>query len=244
VRLNRLLARSGVASRRKCDALIREGQVSVNGRVVNEPWLDVDPSTDRIEVGGKPVEGIRSHSYLLLHKPAGVITTVTDPRQRRTVIDLLGTAARGRRLYPVGRLDADTTGALLLTDDGELAFRLTHPRYGIRKEYVVEVTRPVPAREAEEMLTGVDLEDGVVHPDSVRSLADGRLLVVLHEGRKRVVRRMMEARGHRVVHLHRRRFAGISADDLARGKWRELKLTEVNTLREMVGLEPISRKEP
>ena len=233
-----------MAARRRCDDLIQKGEVSVNGRIVTEPWLDVDPSCDRIEVGGKLVESSRGHSYLLLHKPAGVIATVTDPQDRRTVIDLLGASAGKRRLYPVGRLDADTTGALLLTDDGELAFRLTHPRYGIRKEYVVDLVRSIDGSESEGLLAGVELEDGPVRPDEVRILGADRLLIVLHEGRKRVVRRMIEAIGHEVAHLHRRRFAGISADDLGTGRWRELSLSEANRLRELVGLEPISGKEP
>jgi 23S rRNA pseudouridine2605 synthase len=239
VRLNRFLAQAGVAARRKCDDLIRTGQVGVNGIPVTEPWHDVDPLTDLVTVDGNPIEAPEGHSYLLVNKPPAVITTVEDPQGRRTVLDLLGNALGGRRLYPVGRLDADTTGALLLTDDGELAFRLTHPRYGAPKEYVARLDREVSDRDISRLERGVDLDDGPARPDLVRRAATDELEIHLHVGRKRIVKRMIESIGYRVDSLHRRRFAGISADDLPRGGWRELSLEETNRLREQVSLDPI-----
>lgn len=243
MRLNKFLAGAGVAARRKCDELIRLGRVSVNGKTVTEPWLDVHPGRDTVVVEGKPIEHPAGHSYLLLHKPPGVITTVEDTHGRKTVIDLLGSAAAGRRLFPVGRLDADTTGALLLTDDGELAFRLTHPRYVCSKEYVVRLAREIGDAGVRALARGIELEDGMVKPDRVRRLGPDALELVLHEGRKRVVRRMVETVGHSVTRLHRRRFAGLSADDLPQGSWRELTLEETNRLRTLVGLEQIPGKE-
>jgi 23S rRNA pseudouridine2605 synthase len=225
VRLNAYLARAGVASRRKSDELIKSGRVTVNG----EPGQlnTFVASRDRVEVDGVPVERQRL-AYVLLHKPAGVVTTARDPQGRRTVVDLVGVA---ERVVPVGRLDADTTGALLLTNDGELAHRLAHPRYSVEKTYVVEVVGE-PSDEALRVLAdGVELEDGRSAPARARRVGRSRVEVTIHEGRKHQVKRMLEAVGHPVVRLHRSAYAGISADDLEPGAWRELTADEVARLK-------------
>ena len=230
MRLNAFLARAGVASRRQSDGLIREGRVVVNG----EPGqlnTFVGPR-DVVEVDGRRVRR-QALAYLLLHKPAGVVTTARDPQGRRTVVGLV---PRRSRVVPVGRLDADTTGALLLTNDGPLAHRLAHPRYGVEKVYVADVE----GRPREEALTllreGVDLEDGRTAPARVRRVGPSRVELTLHEGRKHQVKRMLEAVGHPVRRLHRKRQAGLSADDLAPGSWRELDQAEVDRLYRLTGL--------
>ncbi len=240
MRLSKYLAEAGVASRRKCDDLIKAGAVAVNGIAVSQPWLDIDPLSDDVTVEGKPIECSPGRVYLLLNKPAGVITTVSDPQGRKTVLSLLGNAFPDRRLYPVGRLDADTTGALLLTDDGELAYRLTHPKYEMVKEYSVLLDRTFSEEDREQLESGIMLEDGWARPDWVEQKISGRIVVKLHEGRKRIIKRMFSELGFKVVELHRKNFAGLSADDLPTGRWRELELEEISKLRSGVGLEPIA----
>jgi 23S rRNA pseudouridine2605 synthase len=225
VRLNAYLARAGVASRRGADELIKAGRVRVNG----EPGQlnTFVAAADRVEVDGHEVAPQRL-AYVLLHKPAGVVTTARDPQGRRTVVEL---APREPRVVPVGRLDADTTGALLLTNDGPLAHRLAHPRYGVEKVYVAEVEGD-PGDEARRRLReGVELEDGRTAQALVRRLDRGRVELTLHEGRNRQVRRMLEAVGHPVVHLHRSAYAGLTLEGLEPGAWRELEPFEVERLR-------------
>jgi 23S rRNA pseudouridine2605 synthase len=228
MRLNAYLARAGVASRRRADDLIKAGRVRVNG-APGELNTAVG-SRDVVEVDGERVRP-QKLTYVLLHKPAGVVTTAQDPHGRRTVVDLID---RRPGIVPVGRLDADTTGALLLTNDGQLAHRLAHPRYEVDKVYVAEVEgRPGP--DALRRLTeGVELEDGRSAPARVRRLAPSRVELTIHEGRKHQVKRMLEAVGHPVVRLHRSRYAGLTADDLAPGESRELKSEEVAVLRAVV----------
>ena len=226
MRLNTYLARAGVASRRKADDLIKAGRVKVNG----EPGQlnTFVSSRDRVELDGRPLEK-QKLAYVLMNKPPGVVTTAHDPRGRRTVVDLI--AGHGTRLVPVGRLDADTTGALVLTNDGELAHRLAHPRYEVEKVYEAEVDG-VPSDEALARLErGVELEDGPTAPARVRRLGRGRVELSIHEGRKHQVKRMLAAVGHTVTRLHRSRYAGLSADDLEPGEWRELEPEEVERLR-------------
>jgi 23S rRNA pseudouridine2605 synthase len=237
MRLNKFLARAGVGARRACDRLIAGGGVSVNGEPVIEPWHEVEPATDRVEVAGRLVRLRDEPVHLLLHKPAGMLSTVRDPFGRPTVVGLVGRAVPGRRLYPVGRLDGDTTGALMLTDDGELAFRLTHPRYGVEKVYQVTVAGELPEADLARIAAGLELEDGPARPDSCRRLGRRQLELVLHEGRKRIVKRLLAAAGYRVTALHRSRFAGLTADELAPGSWRVLTREEVAGLRARVGLE-------
>ncbi len=238
MRLNRFLAAAGVASRRRCDDLIRAGAVTVDGRRVLEPWYDVAVDSDRVAVEGKLVGLPPEPTYLLLHKPAGFITTLRDPQGRPTAMSLFDGEHRQHRLFPVGRLDAETTGALLITDDGELAFRLTHPSFESWKEYIVRLAGPISEERLQRLRNGLELEDGPVHPDEVSLVDEMTVVVVLHEGRKRIVRRMFSALGCRVVHLHRRRFAGLSADDIPVGEYRALTPEEVLRLRARVGLGP------
>jgi 23S rRNA pseudouridine2605 synthase len=224
VRLNAYLARAGVASRRKADELIKAGRVTVNG----EPGQlnTFVERGDRVEVDGEPVTA-QKLAYVLLHKPAGTVTTASDPRGRPTVVDLVDLP---ERVVPVGRLDVDTTGALLLTNDGPLAHRLAHPRYGVEKVYVADVEGR-PGREALRVLAeGVELEDGRTAPATVRCLAPSRVELTLHEGRNRQVRRMLEAVGHAVRHLHRSVYAGLTLEGLEPGAWRELEPSEVQRL--------------
>jgi 23S rRNA pseudouridine2605 synthase len=186
---------------------------------------------DRVELDGQPLER-QQLAYVLLNKPAGTVTTARDPRGRPTVVELV--ADYGTRLVPVGRLDADTTGALLLTNDGELAHRLAHPRYGVEKTYVVEV-EGAPSDEALlELEHGVELEDGRTAPARARRLARSRVELTIHEGRKHQVKRMLEAVGHPVTRLHRSAYAGISADGLEPGAWRELSRDELAKLKGIV----------
>jgi 23S rRNA pseudouridine2605 synthase len=230
VRLNAFLARAGVASRRRADELIRAGRVRVNGK---PGQLNTDVGRpDVVEVDGERVE-LQRLSYVLLHKPAGVVTTARDPHGRRTVVDLVPPEPR---VVPVGRLDADTTGALLLTNDGDLAHRLAHPRYGVPKVYEAEVEGS-PSREALARLRqGIELEDGLTAPAEARRLAAGRLELTLHEGRKHQVKRMCEAVGHPVRRLHRARYAGFDLEGLEPGEWRHLARDEIASLRAGVGL--------
>ena len=225
MRLNAFLARSGVASRRGADELIRAGRVRVNGMVAGlATYVTGD---DSVEVDGEPV-GPEPLAYVLLHKPPGVVTTARDPHGRPTVVGLVGNEVR---LVPVGRLDADTTGALLLTNDGPLAHRLMHPRYGVDKVYEVEVEGEPSAEALERLRAGVLLEDGPTAPAGVRRLGPSRLELTLHEGRKHQVKRMCAAVGHPVRRLHRRVYAGLTLDGLEPGEWRALGPEEVDRLR-------------
>jgi len=229
MRLNAYLARAGVASRRKADELIVAGRVVVNG----EPGqLNTFVSADDIvEVDGRRVTK-QQLSYVLLHKPAGVVTTASDPGGRPTVVDLV---EHGARVVPVGRLDADTTGALLLTNDGPLAHRLAHPRYEVDKVYEVEVEGSPSDDALRQLAEGVDLEDGRTAPAGLRRLGPSRIELTLHEGRKHQVKRMCEAVGHPVRQLHRSRYATLTLDGLAPGEWRELTNDERRALQELTG---------
>jgi pseudouridine synthase len=227
VRLNAYLARAGVASRRGADELIKAGRVTVNGE--RGELNTFVQARDRVEVDGEPVSAQRL-AYVLLHKPAGVVTTARDPQGRPTVVELVDVP---ERVVPVGRLDADTTGALLLTNDGPLAHRLAHPRYGVDKVYVADVEGR-PRKEALGALAeGVELEDGMTAPASVRCLAPSRIELVLHEGRNRQVRRMLEAVGHPVRRLHRSAYGGLTLEGLEPGAWRELEPGEVARLQSL-----------
>jgi 23S rRNA pseudouridine2605 synthase len=225
VRLNAYLARAGVASRRKADELIKAGRVTVNG----EPGQlnTFVASRDRVQVDGQDVARQRL-AYVLLHKPRGVVTTVSDPQRRPTVVSLVDVP---ERVVPVGRLDVNTTGALLLTNDGELAHRLAHPRYGVEKTYVAEVKATPSADALRALEGGVELEDGRTAPARARLLGPSLVELTIHEGRTHQVKRMLEAVGHPVRRLHRSAYAGLSADDLERGAWRELSSDEVARLR-------------
>jgi len=225
VRLNAFLARAGVASRRGADELIKAGRVTVNGEAGQlNTFVE---SRDRVELDSRRVQ-LQPLAYVLLHKPAGTVTTARDPHGRRTVVDLVDHPAR---LVPVGRLDADTTGALLLTNDGELAHRLAHPRYEVEKVYEAQVEGEPSEDELERLRAGIDLDDGPAAPAEARLLGQGRVELRLHEGRKHQVKRMLAAVGHPVRRLHRSRYAGLTLEGLEPGAWRELEPFEVERLR-------------
>jgi 23S rRNA pseudouridine2605 synthase len=213
MRLNAFLARAGVASRRRADELIKAGRVTVNG----------EPGQLNTVVGAR--QRLR---YVLLHKPAGVVTTARDPQGRATVVELV---PHEPRVVPVGRLDADTTGALLLTNDGQLAHRLAHPRYGVEKTYVAEVEGDPDEEALRRLREGIELEDGRTAPTRARRLGRGRVELVLHEGRKHQVKRMLAAVGHPVARLHRSAYAGLTLEGLEPGACRELEPFELDQLR-------------
>src|SRR4051794_25219725 len=208
MRLNAWLARAGVASRRKADELIKAGRVTVNG----EPGQlnTFVQRTDDVRLDGRPLAK-QQLAYVLLHKPPGVVTTARDPQGRRTVVDLV---EHPSRVVPVGRLDADTTGALLLTNDGELADRLAHPRYEVEKVYEAEVEGKPSDAVLEQLRSGIELDDGPTAPAQARRLGPSRVELSLHEGRKHQVKRMLAAVGHPVRHLHRSRYAGLTLKGL------------------------------
>jgi pseudouridine synthase len=240
MRLQKALAEAGFASRRASEELITAGRVTVDG-VLAELGASADPETQLIAVDGRPISA-EVKEYWLLNKPAGVLSAVTDPRGRRTVTDLVPTRAR---VFPVGRLDLDSTGLVLLTNDGDLAGRLLHPRFHVEKEYIVIVRGLVKEAALEGLRRGVLLEDGMTAPARVELVEISRqagggprttLKVVLHEGRKRQVRRMMEAVGHRVVTLHRTRFDRLTDTGLLPGQARKLSVAELEGLRTHAGV--------
>jgi 23S rRNA pseudouridine2605 synthase len=230
VRLNAYLARAGVASRRGADELIKAGRVTVNGSPGELNTFVT--AADAVRVDDREV-GRQALRHVLLNKPRGTITTARDPKGRPTVVDLVGGDVR---VVPVGRLDRDTTGVLLLTNDGALAHRLAHPRYGVEKTYVVDVVGEPSDEVVAALAEGIELDDGPTAPARVRRLGPSRLELVLHEGRNRQVRRMLEAVGHPVTRLRRSRYAGLGPGRLRPGDWRELTRDEVRSLRRLVGL--------
>ncbi|MCC6435588.1 MAG: rRNA pseudouridine synthase [Acidimicrobiales bacterium] len=233
-RLQRTLARVGFGSRRVCEELIAEGRVTVNDEVA-ELGRRVDPEQDRVAVDGIPI-GVRPDLvHYLLNKPAGVVTTASDPQGRPTVVQLVPDAVR---VFPVGRLDADTEGLLLLTNDGELAHRLTHPSFGVDKEYLVAVQGAPTRGELRRLRQGVELEDGMTAPARVATVAPDLLRITIHEGRNRQIRRMCDAVGHPVLRLVRTRIGPLSDAKLAPGSWRPLTLDEVRALSNATGANP------
>ena len=229
MRLAKFLAHHGVASRRASEDVIRAGRVSVGGQVVTDPARDVDEDS-AVAVDGTPLREARERLVYAVNKPAGVVSTARDTHGRKTVVELAPKGAG--RLYPVGRLDAETTGLILLTNDGELANRLTHPRFGVPKTYRARVSRPPIRSEAVERLKeGVELEDGRTRPARVRVVKADTLELTIKEGRKRQVRRMLEEVGHPVRELERIRFGPLNLGDLKPGAARRLTRAEVEKLR-------------
>jgi 23S rRNA pseudouridine2605 synthase len=226
MRLAKYLAHGGVASRRKAEVLISKGLVTVRGEVVTDPARDVDAGDD-VRVNGAPV-GAESHEVWAVNKPAGVVSTAREPGERQAVVELVDSKAR---LYPVGRLDADSTGLLLLTNDGALANRLTHPRYEVPKTYRARLAKPPRERELNRLREGVELEDGPTAPAQVKKVGDREIEIVLREGRNRQVRRMVDAVGNRVVALQRVGFGPLKLGGLKEGASRRLSKDEVKGLR-------------
>ncbi len=237
-RLQKVLARVGVGSRRVCDELVAGGRVTVNGEVA-ELGRRVDVEHDQVELDGVPVGVLPGLVYYLLNKPAGVVTTASDPHGRPTVVELVPAEPR---VFAVGRLDAATEGLILLTNDGELAQRVTHPSHGVEKEYLAEVQGvPAPA-DIRRLREGVQLEDGVTSPAKVASVSPGVLRIIIHEGRNRQVRRMCEAVGHPVLRLVRTRVGPISDRSLKPGGWRRLEASEVLALARAAAASPDARR--
>jgi len=238
-RLQKLLARAGLGSRRSCEDLIREGRVTVNGRRV-ELGAKADPGDD-IRVDGRPVSIPEGHVYLVLNKPPGYVTTTDDPQGRPTVMDLVPAALRDR-VFPVGRLDQDSTGLLLLTDDGDLGQRLLHPKHHVAKEYLADVEGTPSESRLGRLRSGVNLEDGPTQPAEVMLVAQGggeaRLRITITEGRNRQVRRMCAAIGHRVRRLKRVAIGPLRLGELSLGAVRELGAGQVEALRQAAGLAP------
>ena len=236
MRLNAYLARSGVASRRKADELIKAGRVRVNGEPGElNTFVELG---DRVEVDGREVSAQRL-AYVLLHKPAGVVTTASDPQGRPTVVELVD---QDVRVVPVGRLDVDTTGALLLTNDGNLAHRLAHPRYEVEKVYEAEVEGEPSEEALHRLAEGVDLEDGMTAPADIRHTGPSTIELSIHEGRNRMVRRMLEAVGHPARRLHRSRYAGLTLEGLAAGESRALSAPEVERLEAATRTRPARQR--
>jgi 23S rRNA pseudouridine2605 synthase len=239
LRLQVILARAGIASRRAAEALVREGSVTVNGAVVRELGTKADPQKDEIAVRGQPLGAPPDKVYVLLYKPSGTLTTLSDPRGRKTVIELLPPFARDARLFPVGRLDWDTEGALLMTNDGPLANALTHPRYGAARTYHVKLKGRIGEEAALVWLQGANLADGPARADAVEILRRTRdaghtwIEVTLHEGRNREVKRLAAALGQTVLKLRRPIFAGLNVEGMRPGEWRLLEDHEVEMLREL-----------
>jgi len=237
LRLQKYLAEAGIASRRRCEDLIRAGRVQVNGCVVRELGTTVNPARDRVEVDGRAVR-LEDKTYVMVYKPRGYVTTVHDPRGRRKVTDLVRKVPQ--RLFPVGRLDYDSEGLLLLTNDGELAYRLTHPRFKISKTYLVTLDRTPDPDTLRRIAAGIVLEDGPTAPCRVRLLRSGKhsalVEITMHEGRNRQVRRMWAALGFEVKRLKRTAVANLELGGLRPGQYRRLQAGEVRRLRELAQL--------
>jgi 23S rRNA pseudouridine2605 synthase len=238
VRLQKVLAAAGVGSRRHCEELIGEGRVEVDGEIVRRFGARVDPQQQVIRVDGKRIPARADLVYVALNKPAGVLTTMSDNRGRPTIADLLGD--RAERMFHVGRLDYDTEGLMLLTNDGELAHRLAHPRYGVLKTYLADVTGPLRRDLGRQLATGIELSDGVATADRFRVVerTSTRALVeiTLHEGRKHIVRRMLAEAGHPVRRLVRTQVGPVKLGSLRSGATRRLSTAEIGELYAAVGL--------
>lgn len=232
VRLNKFLADAGICSRREADKLIESGVVKINGKVVTQLGTKVAP-TDKVQYGGDTLKREKLQ-YILLNKPKGFITTSDDPQDRKIVMSLVENACT-ERIYPVGRLDRNTLGLLLFTNDGDLAKKLTHPRHGVKKIYHVFLESPLTKNEMLTLAGGVELEDGKIQPDKIAYVEgenDKRQIgLELHSGKNRIVRRMFEHLGHKVIKLDRVFFAGLTKKDLPRGKWRKLTEKEIGLLK-------------
>jgi 23S rRNA pseudouridine2605 synthase len=238
-RLQKILARAGLASRREAERWILEGRITVNGTVVRKLGSRADPAKDSIKVDGKRVKPVAAPLYYAFHKPPGIITTLNDPERRPDLTPYLARLGEKRRVFPVGRLDYNTTGILLLTNDGELALRLTHPRFGVKKIYRVKLSACPTEEDLAHLRKGIRLDDGMTAPARVRIVEklkkNAWVEIELHEGRKREVRRLFEALGYFVEKLIRIRFGPISLGTLAPGTLRPLSQIEVQSLKRAVG---------
>lgn len=232
--LNKFIAHAGICSRRDAADVVKSGKVSVNGKVITEPGHKVTGSDD-IKVQGKKISAAKSLVYILLNKPKDHITTTEDPEGRKTVMDIVKKAT-SERVYPIGRLDRNTTGVLLLTNDGELAQKLSHPSYEVKKIYEVTLDKPLLKKDFDQLLGGINLEDGLITPDSL-AYADSRdksvIGIEIHSGKNRIVRRIFEKLGYDVRNLDRVMYANLTKKNVERGKWRFLQEKEVRLLKYM-----------
>ena len=234
IRLQKYLAEAGVASRRKSEELILQEKVKVNGKVITELGSKVNPAIDKIEYNGKEIKINKEYVYILLNKPIGYVTTVKDQFNRESVLDLIKT---NKRLVPVGRLDMYTSGALILTNDGDFVYKVTHPKHEIEKTYTVTIKGIVTTEEVNKLRKGVKIEDYTTKPAKVKILKTdnekdiSRLEITIHEGKNRQVRKMCEAIDHKVLALHRSKIAGIGVKDIPLGKWRYLTSKEVEIIK-------------
>ena len=233
IRLQKYMAEAGIASRRKAEELILEGKVKVNGKIVDELGIKIVPNKDIVEYNGKKVVLEKEYVYILLNKPIGYVTTVKDQFNRDSILDLVKI---NKRIVPVGRLDMYTSGAIILTNDGDFVYKVTHPKHEIEKTYTVTIKGIVKNNEVEELKKGVKIEDYITKPAKVKILKTdeeknvSRLEITIHEGKNRQVRKMCEAIGHKVLALHRSKIAGIGVKDLELGKWRYLTKNEVKKI--------------
>ena len=233
IRLQKYMAEAGISSRRKAEELILEGKVKVNGKTVNELGIKIVPNKDIVEYNGKKVVLEKEYVYILLNKPIGYVTTVKDQFNRDSILDLVKIS---KRIVPVGRLDMYTSGAIILTNDGDFVYKVTHPKHEIEKTYTVTIKGLVKDNEVEELKKGVKIEDYTTKPAKVKILKTdeekniSRLEITIHEGKNRQVRKMCEAIGHKVLALHRSKIAGIGVKDLELGKWRYLTNKEVKKI--------------
>jgi 23S rRNA pseudouridine2605 synthase len=234
MRLNKIIADSGVTSRRGADELIESGRVSVNGQVIRELGSKFDPDLVQVMVDGETITRSLSKSYLVLHKPKGVLSTMFDPKGRPSLDDFID--LRKERLFHVGRLDKDSEGLILLTNDGDLTFRATHPSFGLEKTYIIEFDGTLPQGVDKILLKGVELEDGMGRVLSFRQISPRWIEVSIHEGRYHIIRRLMEAVGVDVLRLIRTKFGPISLGDTPEGRWRDLNSTELLNLQKALDI--------
>ncbi len=232
-RLQKYIANCGICSRRKAEELILEGKISVNGKVITELGTKINPKKDRVVYDGKEVKESKEHVYILLNKPIGYVTTLKDQFNRDSVLDLVKVE---KRVVPVGRLDMYTSGALILTDDGDFVYKVTHPKHEIEKTYTVTLKGIIGKEKIEELRNGVKIDDYITKPAKVKVLKideeknQTRLEIIIHEGKNRQIRRMCEAIGGKVLALHRSKIAGIGVKEIPLGKWRYLSKTEVEKI--------------
>jgi 23S rRNA pseudouridine2605 synthase len=234
MRLNKIIADAGVTSRRGADELIESGRVSVDGVVIREMGSKFDPAICQVMVDGETIKPTMSKSYLVLHKPKGVLSTMFDPEGRPSLDDFID--LRKERLFHVGRLDKDSEGLILLTNDGDLTFRATHPSFGLEKTYIIEFDGVLPQGIDKVLLKGVELEDGMGRVLSYRQISPRWIEVSIHEGRYHIIRRLMEAVGVDVLRLVRTKFGPISLGDTPEGRWRDLNKTELLNLQKALDL--------
>ncbi|MDP1711415.1 MAG: pseudouridine synthase [Candidatus Nanopelagicaceae bacterium] len=233
-RLNKVIADAGITSRRGADELIHDGRVSVNGEIVRELGVKVDPDKSVVMVDGETITQSLTKTYLALHKPRGVVSTMYDPEGRPSLSDFI--SLRTERLFHVGRLDKESEGLILLTNDGEMTFRATHPSYGLEKTYLIQYAGKLPRDAQARLLKGIELEDGLGRVLEFKELSPTWIEVTIHEGRYHIIRRLMEAVGVDVLRLIRTRFGPILLGDVLEGRWRDLNKAELANLRKALNL--------